>query len=260
MSRSSSAYQTTHAIILAAGFGSRLGAQEGHKLLARIGDRSLLDYHLDNFSALGVQQVTVVTGYRNDALAANLRRHSVPQGMTLKTAYNADFESSNGISVLAGVDEAIDNFGVDEALPLWLTMSDHIFEPDLFVRLRDAFIGGDPPDCQGMLGVDHKLDTIFDMPDANKIGFANGQLSDIGKSLDVFEMIDVGFFWCNHGFVEALRAEKQRRGDCTTSDAVRRLAAEDAFCFWDVGECLWQDVDTPEAREHAKGLVEQWDE
>jgi 1L-myo-inositol 1-phosphate cytidylyltransferase len=250
--------ETTHAIILAAGFGSRLGAEEGHKLLARVGGRSLLDYHLDNFATLGVRQVTVVTGYRNDALAAELRRHSLPRGMNLETAFNADFESSNGISVLAGVDAALETFGADEALPFWLTMSDHVFEPELFVRLRDDFLGVDSPNVEGMLGVDRKLDTIFDMPDANKIAFANGHFSDIGKELDVFEMIDVGLFWCNHGFVQALRDEKTRRGDCNTSDAVRRLAAEEAFCFWDVGECLWQDVDTPEARAHAERLVKEW--
>src|SRR5690606_29328045 len=59
---------TRHAIILAAGLGSRLQAQEGHKLLAMVGGRTLLSHHLDNFKRLGVSHITVVTGYRHEAL------------------------------------------------------------------------------------------------------------------------------------------------------------------------------------------------
>ena len=61
---------THHAIILAAGFGSRLQAQEGHKLLAMLAGRPLLDYHLDGFQRLGVTTVTIVTGFRHEALEA----------------------------------------------------------------------------------------------------------------------------------------------------------------------------------------------
>jgi 1L-myo-inositol 1-phosphate cytidylyltransferase len=249
---------TTHAIILAAGFGSRLNPAEGHKLLVEIGQRTLFDFHLDGFVTLGVTDVTVVTGFRNEALEAELRRHSLPRGITLHTAYNPDFETSNGISVLAGVDAAREALGAESALPFWLTMSDHIFEPGLYERLVDDFLG-QRPDCQGMLGIDKKLDTIFDMPDANKVAAAGGHFEAIGKQLEVFDMIDVGLFWCDVGFVEALEAERAARGDCSTSDAVRRLAAREAFCFWDVGPNLWQDVDTPEARAHAERLVSSWE-
>ncbi|QDG53273.1 hypothetical protein FIV42_21755 [Persicimonas caeni] len=250
--------ETTHAVILAAGFGSRLAPEEGHKILAKIGGRSLLDYHLDNFARLGVEHLTVVTGYKNEALTEALESRSLPQGMQLRAAYNADFESSNGISVLAGVDAAVEALGADSALPFWLTMSDHIFDPALMERIERDFLPVEPGTIEGMLGVDHKLDTIFDMPDANKIAVSNGEFQDIGKELEVFNLIDVGLFWCGGGFVEALRAEKAERGDCNTSDAVRRLCAADAFCFWDVGPHLWQDVDTPEARAHAERLVVGW--
>ena len=250
--------QTTHAIILAAGFGSRLAAQEGHKILAELGGRALLDYHLDNFATLGVRQVTVVTGYENQALTQELERRSTPSGIELNTAYNPDFESSNGISVLAGVDAAVEAMGDHKAVPFWLTMSDHLFDPALFDRLADDFLPIEDTAFKGMLAIDRKLDTIFDMPDANKVAFANGQFTDIGKGLERFDMIDVGLFWCDSGFVDALRTEKAHRGDCTTSDAVRRLSDDGTFCFWDIGPHLWQDVDTPEARAHAEGLLRGW--
>ncbi len=251
--------KTTHAIILAAGFGSRLDPDEGHKILAEIGGRPLLDWHLDFFAELGVTDVTVVTGYENQALERQLGEHALPRGIELRCAYNADFDTSNGISVLAGVDQALEAIDKQACLPFWLTMSDHVFDPALAKTIEEAFVPRlADARFEGMLGVDKKLDTIFDMPDANKVAWAGGRFSDIGKQLEVFEMVDVGLFWCGTGFVEALRAEQNDRGDCSTSDAVRRLAEHDAFCFWDVGEHLWQDVDTPEARAHAESLVQKW--
>ncbi|MFW5966757.1 MAG: NTP transferase domain-containing protein [Persicimonas sp.] len=251
--------QTSHAIILAAGFGSRLSPDEGHKILVEIAGKPLLDYHLEQFAALGVSDVTVVTGYRNEALEATLASHALPPGVTLHSAHNPDFETSNGISVLAGVDAAVAKLGGDAALPFWLTMSDHVFDPALAARLEGDFVPRlDDRSFEGMLVVDKKLDTIFDMPDANKIALSDGELAAIGKELEAFDRVDAGLFWCAKGFVEALRAERRARGDCSTSDAVRRLAADGAFLFWDIGPHLWQDVDTPEARAHAEKLARDW--
>lgn len=255
-----STHQTApkHAIILAAGFGSRLDPDEGHKILVEVGGRTLLDAHLSNFAKVGVEHLTVVTGYRSEALAAQLEAHSHRSGLAVHTAFNPDFESSNGLSVLAGVDAAGEALGDAVAVPFWLTMSDHLFDPALFERLGRDFLPADPAECQGMLAVDRKLDTIFDMPDANKVQTRDGELVAIGKQLADFDLVDVGLFWCHEGFVDALRAELAERGDCNTSDAVRRLSAAGQFCFWDVGPHLWQDVDTPGARAHAEELVVEW--
>lgn len=242
--------QTKHAVILAAGMGSRLAAEEGHKILARVGGRAMIDYHLENFARLGVEHITVVTGYRREELEATLAGWPLPEGMTLGFAHNPDFRLSNGVSILAGVDQRI-----GEA-PFWLSMSDHLFEPALFDDLA-GFMAGESAAFQGLLGVDYKLASVFDMPDANKIDLRDGGFA-IGKDLETYTAIDVGFFWCGAGFVQALRAERAQRGDCNTSDAVRRLVAADQFCFWDVQERLWQDVDTPGARAHAEDLIKGW--
>ena len=215
---------TRHGMILAAGKGSRLNAEEGHKLLAKIDDRPLIDYHLANFHALGVDTVVIVTGYMHRELEDQLADWSLPEGMRFEFAYNPDFELSNGVSVLAGT-RRFDG-------PFWLVMSDHIFEPKLFARLRDEAPRFEA-EIDGMLGVDYKLDTIFDS-------------------------VDVGLFWCGEGFIEALEAETANRGDSNTSDAVRRLDAARRFEFWNVDDVLWQDVDTPGARAHAEKLSERW--
>lgn len=262
---------TRYAMILAAGLGSRLEAEEGHKILARLGDRPLLDYHLENFARLGVTDTIVVTGYRREELEATLEGWPLPNvespggsstPMRLHLAHNPDFRKSNGISILAGVDQvlasALPPDSPQDALPpFWLSMSDHLFEPALFDDLRAGFTTWRRPHIQGVLGIDRKLDTIFDMPDATKLRYDEHSLA-ISKELEPFDVVDVGLFWCGPGFVQALRDEYAERGDCSTSDAVRRLHATGQFDFWDVGPRLWQDVDTPGARSHAEGLLAQW--
>lgn len=244
---------TKHAIILAAGLGSRLNADEGHKILAKVGGVPLIDLHLSNFLALGVETVVVVTGHESEELESQLKRWDVPEGLDIQFAFNPDYKLSNGVSVLTGTSKFEG--------PFWLVMSDHIFDPKMMPRLKQAAPGFESGPAQGMLGIDKKLDSIFDMPDANKLRYAaDGSLDEIGKEIEPFDVVDVGLFWCGQGFIDALKAEQADRGDCSTSDAVRRLDREGAFLFWDVEDCLWQDVDTPGAREHAAGLLEKWKE
>ncbi len=239
----------TRAVILAAGYGSRLSPDEGHKLLTTVGDRRLLDFHIDNFHRLGVTDLVVVTGFDAEPLERALANSVTPPGMTLRPARNEAFDGQNGLSVLAGADSLGDT-------PFWLTMSDHLFDPALFDELAARFPAERDPRWQGALFVDRKLDTIYDMPDATKVRLTPS--FDISKALEDFEAIDVGLFFCDQGFVDALVAEKEARGDCSTSDAVRRLHEEGAFRFWDIGSYLWQDVDTPGAHAHAEKLLKSF--
>lgn len=237
------------AIILAAGLGSRLRADVSHKLLTPVGPKTLLDHHLDNFARLGVEDVVVVTGYRASELSDAIADHDIPETIRLRCAYNRDYKAQNGISVLAGVD-ALD----PSDQPFWLTMSDHLFDPALFDDLLRRFPSERDATWQGALAIDTKIETIFDMPDATKVRRDVDDFA-IGKQLEDFDAIDTGLFWCAPGFVDALRAERAERGDCSTSDAVRRLVGTSEFGFWDVGPCLWQDIDTPEAHRHAEFLL-----
>ena len=243
---------TKKAVILAAGFGSRLDADEGHKLLVPLGDRPLLEHHVANFLALGVDEILVVTGFRAHALQAAVAEVEAPEGMTIRCVHNPDYDGPNGLSVLAGA-RALEG---DE--PFWLTMSDHLFEPALFDDLGRRFDSWRDPRWEGVLCIDRKLDTIFDMPDATKLRLDGDEFA-IGKEIAPFDVVDAGLFWCAAGFVDALQLELDARGGCSTSDAVRRLYERDAFGFWDIGPALWQDVDTPGARTHAEGLIQRWD-
>lgn len=251
-----------HAVILAAGYGSRLDPDPGYKILVEVDGVRLLDRHLRNFNRVGVREVTVVTGYEHRGLEAELDGWETPEGMRLHTAYNPDFDLGNGISVLAGMQaEATET-------PCWMTMSDHVFEPIIFDRLADEepWREWERSDYGGVLAIDHKLDEIYDMPDANKVRFRDdpsgggGSVEDVGKELDEFQAVDVGLFWCDQPFARALEAEREATGDCWTNDAVMRLDRRGAFGFWDIGDARWCDVDTPDDQSHAQDVARSFRE
>ena len=213
-----------------------------------VGGRSLLAYHLDNFSRLGVDELVVVTGFEADTLRRRIDAFDTEGKIRIRCAFNPRFDARNGLSVLAGVD------ALDTPRPFWLTMSDHVFDPSLFSEIAALWASRRHRRWQGALFVDRKLHTIFDMPDATKVRTDPDDFA-IGKELVRFDAVDTGLFWCAPGFVDALRAERARCGDCSTSDAVRRLVKKKRFGFVDIGEYFWQDVDTPEARDHAEMLI-----
>jgi molybdenum cofactor cytidylyltransferase len=85
---------TTTAIVLAAGFSSRMGA---FKPLLPFGERTVVDHVVTNLRAAGVERIHVVTGFEAEALAPELARLGVTR------AHNADFAAGMFSSVRAGV-------------------------------------------------------------------------------------------------------------------------------------------------------------
>src|SRR6476619_8338112 len=80
------------AIILSAGQGSRLGhlTDDRPKCLIEFGGRSLLDRQLDTLAANGVDEVVVVTGFRDDQIEAVLARRT--GGPKVRTVFNPFFK------------------------------------------------------------------------------------------------------------------------------------------------------------------------
>ena len=85
------------AVLLAAGRGSRLGGltDEVPKPLMRLGGRTLLDRGLESLSSAGIEDVVVVTGYRDEAIKSlDLGAH----GQRVRLAHNAEWETSGIVS------------------------------------------------------------------------------------------------------------------------------------------------------------------
>jgi choline kinase len=113
----------TRAVILAAGSGSRLRPVIGPypKCLAVVGDRTLLERQLDALREHGIDGITVVVGYRRDAIEPVC-------GPDVDFIYNPDYATTNSLySLWLARDLLSDGFVV--------LNSDVLFHPHLLTRL-----------------------------------------------------------------------------------------------------------------------------
>ncbi|MBA4369600.1 MAG: hypothetical protein C0403_18400 [Desulfobacterium sp.] len=105
------------------------------------------------------------------------------------------------------------------------------------------------------LCVDYKLDTIFDMDDATKVFAENQVIKCIGKKITDYNCIDTGVFIGTIGLMDAIERVYQQKGDASLSEGVQVLADAGKMQALDIGDCFWQDVDTPEMLNHAEKLL-----
>ena len=111
------------AVILAAGSGSRLRPVIGPypKCLAAVGDRTLLERQLEALRAHAIDDITVVVGYRREAIAPLC-------GRDVHLVYNPDYATTNSLySLWLARDLLSDGFVV--------LNSDVLLHPHLLTRL-----------------------------------------------------------------------------------------------------------------------------
>jgi choline kinase len=231
----------TEAVILMAGAGSRLGAAGGAfaKPLVQVGGRPLICYTIDALVRAGVRSVHAVIGANGERLAAEVAP-LFPAAIRFRTIINPDWQKQNGVSVLAAAEHV--------SGPFILAMGDHLFEP----ALLDALLSGADTAVVN-LGVDRKIESIFDLDDATKVSTDGERLINIGKQLTDYDAIDTGVFLCSQELFTHLRAAAAKQnGDCSLSDGVRLMAADAKVRAVDIGEAWWQDVDTPEMLQRAE--------
>lgn len=231
----------TRAIVLAAGTGSRLQG-ESPKPLRAVSGVALLVRVLRTLEQVGIREAVVVVGHRGELVRRTLL--ATPGiGLRLRFVENPNFHAKNGLSLLAAK-EYIDG----ECL---LTMSDHLYSPELPRRLLAAEI----PSGTCALAVDRDVPRCFDLDDATKVATDGGRIADIGKELCEYDAIDTGVFRIGPSLIREIEAVHERHGDCSLSDGVRALAARGEFFACDVGDARWIDVDTPEAMERAEAML-----
>ncbi len=231
-------------VILAAGLGSRLKTRDPlPKPLMPILGRPLLMRVVERFHEAGVHEAVMVLGHRGEEIRRAVEAENLPG--RIRFVNNPKYELSNGLSVLAAQD-------VVGARSFFLSMSDHIFEAALIEGLADARV----PRGGLRLAVDRKLDTIYDMDDATKVRTDKERIVEIGKMLEGYDAIDSGLFYCSSELFDAIREKSLSRpdGDCSLSEGVETLSSNGLGLVHDIGDALWQDVDTPGSFEHAEKL------
>lgn len=159
------------AIILAAGLGSRLRhlTADRPKSTLEIDGRSLLDRQLDGFRSAGIDDITIVTGYR----AELLRRDGV------RTRHNDNYRSNNILHSLMYAADDLD----DEVI---VAYSDIVYEADALHRLLAA-------EGEILLVCDVEWERAYDgrlehpVEQAEKVVIRDGRIVRIGKHIDAAE-------------------------------------------------------------------------
>lgn len=235
---------TKRAIVLAAGTGSRLGEPRTDlpKPLRRVAGVPLLVRVLRTLQSVGIREAVVVTGFEGDQVRRALM--SEPSlGLSLMFATNDQYLKKNGVSLLAAA-EYVDRECI-------LTMSDHLYSPELVYRLLAAEL----PEEHCALAVDRDIERCFDLDDATKVRSRAGKIVEIGKELESYDALDTGVFRVGPALLRELALAEARQGDCSLSDGVQALSRQGKFHAVDVGDVRWIDVDTPPALERAEAML-----
>ncbi len=232
------------AVILAAGKGTRLRESSDSlpKPLTSVGGVPLIKRTIMTLADAGVRRVVVVTGFMADQVRATVAEDPAyaARGLEIAFAHNAEFELANGISVMLG--------GRAAGGPFVLSMADHIYG----VAIARLLVGCTLDEADLYLATDPRVDQVLDIDDATKVRSEAGRIVEIGKQVAMYDRIDCGVFAVGPRLLDALAEERAERGDCSLSDGVRRLARAGRARVIDIGNELWQDVDTPADREHAE--------
>ena len=239
------------AIILSAGQGSRLGhlTSDSPKCLIDFGGRTLLDRQLDTLAANGVDDVVVVTGFRDDKIEAALERRS-GSGPRVTTVFNPFYKVADNTGSLFMAREHL----AGDAL-VW--NGDTMVSTQLMARV----VANDRPGI--CVTIDRK--DAYDADDMKVVTDPDGRLRAIGKRLDSgVNAESIGLLAFRGGgaerFGEAIE-RAMRTPEGTTIwylRVIHHLAQQGDVWTLDIQGEQWGEVDFPEDVESARELVAGW--
>jgi 1L-myo-inositol 1-phosphate cytidylyltransferase len=225
------------ALIIAAGFGSRLRDISDSKPMTPIAGVPLLELGVRQAKAAGAQRVVVVTGHEAERLEAALPALSDRAGIPVVAQRVDDWSKPNGWSVIAGADVIDGNY--------LLMMSDHIFSGSILTRLAQQHGTN-----RGVtLAVDFRCDDpLIDPDDATWVKLDSaGFIEAIGKTISPYDAVDCGAFLCTPELAAAIRAAIAEGKAGSLSEGMQKLADAGRAATMDIGQAWWLDVDDPRA-------------
>lgn len=225
------------ALIIAAGYGSRLRDLSDLKPLTEVCGVPLIELGVRQAMAAGVRRVVVVTGHEAARLEAFLADLSARAGVEIVPARLDDWSTPNGYSVMAGAARIEGDY--------LLLMSDHIFVADILQRL--ACQGG--PDRGVTLAIDHRITSeLVDPDDATWVETGEGGfIRSIGKTIELYDAVDCGAFLATPELAAAIGEAIAAGKSGSLSDGMQRLADAGRAATMDIGASWWLDVDDPRA-------------
>jgi choline kinase len=240
------------ALMLAAGMGNRLsGRDETHhpKCLLRFGGRSLLERHIGNLRAVGVEALTLVVGYRAHEIEAEVT--ALGAGDFVRLVSNPRYREGSVVSLWTG------RAALEEGGPVLFMDADVLYDAAILRRL----VEGPGATC-------FPFDTGFeDGEEPVKFCLRGGRPAEFRKAVPSsdFDTVGewVGFIRLAPDFAAALSRRtdayvQEGRADAPYEEAVRDLllsAHGDAVGVVDIAGLPWIEIDFPEDVERARTQV-----
>ena len=230
-----------NALIIAAGFGSRLASLSPSKPLTPIAGVPLIELGVRQAAAAGVRRVVVVTGHEAERLEAFLPGLADRVGVEIVAERLADWSRPNGWSVMAGAARISGDY--------LLMMADHIFATPILASL--AAQGRD--DRGVTLAIDRRIASpLIDPDDATWVQTASdGRITAIGKTIATYDAVDCGAFLATPELAAAIGAAIAAGRAGSLSDGMQALADAGRAATLDIGtdeaDAWWMDVDDPRA-------------
>jgi len=235
------------AVIIAAGYGSRLASLSPSKPLTPVCGVPLIEIGIRQAAAAGVTRVVVVTGHRADELEAFLADLAERINLTIATVRVADWSKPNGHSVMAGASLCAGDY--------LLMMADHMFDHAILSTL--LAVGDDTRDVT--LAIDRRIDNpLVDPDDATWVKTdARGFIIAIGKTIAEWDAVDCGAFLATPRLAEAIGEAIGTGKAGSLSDGMQWLADRGRAATHEIGGSWWMDVDDPRAHSLAEELAPQ---
>ena len=219
------------AVILAAGFGTRLGTitEETPKGLLKVAGREIIYRSMKILQELGVKEFIIIT---NRKYEDKFRKFVEENNFKARIVINEYPERGNGYSLYLAKSIVNEKF--------LLLMSDHIYGKAF---LQEAVKG------EGLI-VDRNPRYV-NIEEATKVKIRNNQVEDIGKHLKEFHGVDTGFFILTPDIFRIIEGILSDRDVLELSEIVKRAKLRVTF----VDGLFWTDVDVPEDIKKAKDLI-----
>jgi choline kinase len=229
------------AIMLAAGVGHRLYGDDDSqppKALLRFEGKSLLNRHVDILKACGIDELTIVVGYRHHDMLAEVT--AIGAEGFVRPLFNPDFRRGPVLSLWRAREV------LESGAPVVFMDADVLYHPELMARL---------------VGSPHESCFLFDRdfePGAEpvKLCIRRGAAVDFGKRVSGdFDVIGEwpGFLKLSPAMARRLAAALKVYVDAGDHDAAYEPAMRDAllsappgsFGFEDVTGIPWIEIDFP---------------
>ena len=232
---------TSNAIILAAGYGSRLSGRASSKPLARVGGVALIEIGIRQALAAGATRVVVVTGHEAAAVENAVEAIATRLSAQIVCVRLVDWSKPNGWSVIAGA-RAVEG-------PFLLMMADHVFGDGILAQLAEQSLA----DCDVVLATDRIDNPLVDPEDATWAALDDaGRITRIGKEIAPYDAVDCGAFLATHALAGAIEEAIAAGRPGSLSDGMQVLADLRRAAVMDIAGAWWIDVDDPRAHDLAE--------